>query len=1040
MTEVTWIDATGRLCPADFPAFVRAAHGHDPFPWQAALAAEVLDAGRWPDLVDVPTGLGKTSMMDIAVFVAAATVRQTGPDRLGRRRCFFVVDRRIVVDEAYQHAVRISRALAAAECDGNTGVLGQVAAGLRGYAPYADRGELLPVTRMRGGVTWDAAWLDRPDRPGIVLGTVDQVGSRLLFRGYGVSDRRRPVDAALTGTDALLLADEAHLSTALLSTLDAAQQRDRLGVPLPGLSVVRLTATGTPSKRIFALDPQVHRGDSEAWRRLTAGKALTILAATVKDCARVLADTAVQQLTTLAGQGQPDGPVAAVLVVCNTVDRARTVHELLLAQLSGRRAVVEADCELLIGRSRPIDRPPLQEAILQRFGVARDGGQRSAVLVATQTVEVGVNVDADALVTESASWDALVQRLGRLNRLGRFAQRFPGAGPAAAVVVHDGQDDGPVYGEARDATWQALCEQTAQAPGGLVDVSPLACRALSAGPLSAPMLRRAPADVPVLLRPTLDAWVQTSPVPLLDPPIEPFLHGFGAGPAAVQVLWRDGLVSDEPVDDPFGDDAAEAPAARVEAVLAHFPPRTTEVVEVPWHAVRQWMRGQPVDPVGDLETEPEPERRPSGRPARQPFRVLTRRPDNRTGPRPGGGPDPGTEFRWRWIDADQLRPGDQIIVPTERGGLDRYGWAPANPTPVRDAVEAATFQPSRSRSGGTLRLDTGLGQRLGLPEGPREIVQQLLTRLLGDEDARTGENLQQIGRQLVDALPDHPPSASGWPAPAWQRLRCWASSGRLRTLGLLDATGGWILDGSQPQTLGWLLTGPIPDPSAPAADPAMRPERDDEEAAASSVGTGPVTLTVHHSAVRRRCGQIAAALGVPDGLRVVLEDAAGWHDLGKTEERFQIMLHNGDACEAALATEPLAKSGLDPGDRLAWRRAAQLSGLPGGARHEAWSAALVAEYLRRAGHYPGDEDLLIHLVAAHHGYARPLARLVHDPLPQEVTAVIDGEKVTVSSARTVDLDQPARFARLNDRYGRWGLALLEAIVRCADMTVSEEGS
>jgi CRISPR-associated endonuclease/helicase Cas3 len=65
---------------------------------------------------------------------------------------------------------------------------------------------------------------------------------------------------------------------------------------------------------------------------------------------------------------------------------------------------------------------------------------------------------------------------------------------------------------------------------------------------------------------------------------------------------------------------------------------------------------------------------------------------------------------------------------------------------------------------------------------------------------------------------------------------------------------------------------------------------------------------------------------------------------------------------------------------------------------------------------------------------------VHDPLPQEVTAVIDGEKVTVSSARTVDLDQPARFARLNDRYGRWGLALLEAIVRCADMTVSEEGS
>jgi CRISPR-associated endonuclease/helicase Cas3 len=53
---------------------------------------------------------------------------------------------------------------------------------------------------------------------------------------------------------------------------------------------------------------------------------------------------------------------------------------------------------------------------------------------------------------------------------------------------------------------------------------------------------------------------------------------------------------------------------------------------------------------------------------------------------------------------------------------------------------------------------------------------------------------------------------------------------------------------------------------------------------------------------------------------------------------------------------------------------------------------------------------------------------------------VDGEKVTVSSDRTVCLDQPARFARLNDRYGRWGLALLETVVCCADMTVSEEGS
>ena len=150
------------------------------------------------------------------------------------------------------------------------------------------------------------------------------------------------------------------------------------------------------------------------------------------------------------------------------------------------------------------------------------------------------------------------------------------------------------------------------------------------------------------------------------------------------------------------------------------------------------------------------------------------------------------------------------------------------------------------------------------------------------------------------------------------------------------------------------------------------------------------------------------------------------------------MLHGGDAYEAALAPEPLAKSGMDPADRLGWRRAAERSRLPGGARHEAWSAALVEEHVRDG--YAGDVDLLIHLVASHHGFARPLARLVVDTAPTLVEALVDGEKVAVSSERTVSLEHPGRFARLNERYGRWGLALLEAIVRCADTTVSAEGS
>jgi CRISPR-associated endonuclease/helicase Cas3 len=365
-----------------------------------------------------------------------------------------------------------------------------------------------------------------------------------------------------------------------------------------------------------------------------------------------------------------------------------------------------------------------------------------------------------------------------------------------------------------------------------------------------------------------------------------------------------------------------------------------------------------------------------------------------------------------------------------------------------------------------LRLDRGLPARLGLPDPQAGIVAGLVATLMGDDeehpplersidrgagpaatltgDAEGSPLAQRLGRfgtAFAEALPPDPAPGSGWPADAWAGLRRWAGSGRLRLVEVPDLSAA-LLDGREPPVWVRLLAGPLPPEDARGAvEGTAEPERDDEEVTASSIGAAPVTLAAHHAAVRERAGQIAEALGLPGELCDVVRDAAGWHDLGKAEPRFQIMLHRGDACEAALAVAPLAKSGLDPADRLAWRRAGRGSGLPPGARHEAWSAALVAEHLRqRTGGYGGDADLLVHLVASHHGYARPLARLVVDPAPRPVEALVDGEKVTVSSDRTVCLDQPARFARLNDRYGRWGLALLETVVRCADMTVSEEGS
>ncbi len=1022
-----------------------------PFPWQQDLVTTVLAERQWPDLIDVPTGMGKTAMIDIAVFLAAATGGEQVTDRPGRRRVLFVVDRRIVVDEAHARALRLAEALDVALRSAETTATRRVARALAALAPDADAPLTMPaaqpvaiaprpvlaVTRMRGGITWDAAWIDRPDRPAVVIGTVDQVGSRMLFRGYGVSDRRKPIDAALVGTDSLVLVDEAHLAQALVTTLGVARgvdgahtAPDALGA-IPGASLVQLTATpASPSARSYSFDVDAHRDHRVAWRRLNAPKRLALRSSDARGVVDAMAGAAIDAVAEGA---------RAVLVVCNTIARARQVHGALRKVAIRGTQPLGADVMLLIGRSRPADRDVLTAELQSRFGPAPPGSDRLAtVLVATQTVEVGANLDADALVSESAPWDALVQRLGRLNRFGDH--------PTAcrAIVVHDGTDD-PVYGEPRLQTWAYLSSLVEENSDGL-DVSPLACRHLSST-LPPQVLAERP-TAPILLAPTLDAWVRTGPVPVPDPPIAPYLHGLGRQPATVAVAWRDGLLD----VDPTGEDA-ERPDAAVHADLVALPVLPIELVEVPIHAARSWMRGDPPPPISDLDGV-EVGANPKGRRLRDPFRVVVWRSDLAGVSSGGSGGVSSGGGSWRWVEADQVRPGDVLVAPTQRGGLDDYGWAPESLQAVIDVADVARFASvSMAERRGRLRLDGGTGARLGLDgDECRELRRRIrsLSRL-GDDDIRDTDE-QPIGDRLAEAVKrllvrhaDQPVDrrlpGAGWTPAALSILRGWLSAG-VEVVEVADPSTGMDASDAAPWGGGsdrFLIT---------ARRGAGAIERDDELVECSSMAHRAVSLREHHANVADRAASIARALGLPEPVVAAVQAAAGWHDLGKVEPRFQAMLCGGAAFEALLLDEPLAKSGLDGNDRAGYRRARRRSGLPAGARHEAWSSALVQEHLAATAPAAGlDGDLVVHLVASHHGHARPWLPPIVDDNPRDVTITIEGgptgipaAKVTVSSRRTVDLGHPARFAALNQRYGRWGLALLEAIVRCADMTVSEEGS
>jgi CRISPR-associated endonuclease/helicase Cas3 len=168
----------------------------------------------------LPTASGKTACLDIAVFGLAAQANLPPEKRQTFRRICFVVDRRVIVDEAYQQALHLAESLREAAPGG---ILHEVAQRLRQLTgdPAANP---LEVFELRGGIYRDQAWARTPAQPTIICSTVDQIGSRLLFRGYGVGGFAAPIQAGLGAYDTLIFLDEAHCAEPFLETVRAVER------------------------------------------------------------------------------------------------------------------------------------------------------------------------------------------------------------------------------------------------------------------------------------------------------------------------------------------------------------------------------------------------------------------------------------------------------------------------------------------------------------------------------------------------------------------------------------------------------------------------------------------------------------------------------------------------------------------------------------------------------------------------------------------------------------------------------------------------
>lgn len=904
---------------SDFDQLFEYLTDNKPFPWQRRLYGEFVQK-QFRTWCDVPTGLGKTSV--IAVWLLAlAHHAQNGSMNAFPRRLVYVVNRRTVVDQATREAERLRTALMTKT------ELRPIFESLQGLCVDSDSSPMA-ISTLRGQFADNAEWRNDPARPAVIVGTVDMVGSRLLFSGYGCGFKSKPLHAGFLGQDVLLIHDEAHLEQpfqALLAAIRAEQIRSRT---FRSFHVMELTATSrTDGCGEFPIFTEQDLVDAEVNKRFKARKSLRLYP--VEDKKQV-----PEKVAELALKHEKGGQ--AILVFLRELDGVENVRR----KLESAKQQVQILTGTLRGRER--DRLVKEDPVFARFLPRPDAKlnrEDTVYLVCTSAGEVGVDISADHMICDLTPFDSMVQRLGRVNRFGGGAanvdvvhltateatqttetgtadSKGSATSQEPAAAEEPGGDNTAEGDEGQEETEKQsplelairrtrdvlikLPEQT----DGSYDASPAALRAL---PETARLAAFTP---PPTIRPAtdilFDAWALTSVREKLPgrPPVADWLHGIAEWePPETYVAWREEveLIKDELLTRYSPDDLLEDHPLKPHELLRDRSDRVRKQLE------KIAARG-PDLPCWLLDADGK-------------VRALTME---------------------QLVSKDKQKKSAidlkdcTVILPPKAGGL-------------KDGM-----------------LDG---------DEPFEGGQRALYDV---SDQWLNENRQPMRGRVWDEAP--PPTGMR----LVRTIDTWADRQE-------DMEGE--SEAGTPRYWHWYV----------------RPRSADDDG--SRTARVPQELQEHLQAVGTVARQLVTKLGLKDLEARAVTLAAQWHDLGKNRAIWQRSIGNREYPQRVLA-----KSGgtMTPVDVSRYR-------------HEFGSLLEITHLAEFQALDEEAQDLVLHLVAAHHGRARP-----HFPVDEAFDPDHQDDEV-VELAREV----PRRFARLQRMYGRWGLAYLESLVRAADALASQ---
>ncbi|NWF65693.1 MAG: CRISPR-associated helicase Cas3' [Chloroflexi bacterium] len=295
----------------------------------------------------------------------------------------------------------------------------------REYRRICDQEMLLqnpPVIKRQTGEHKD----DPEFRADLIFATIDQVLSSWLLHPYSLSQRQGNLNAgAFVGS--YLVFDEFHLfdpdstlptSLHMLKTLRGVSPFVLMTATFSGSMLASLAKTLDAEPVLLMPDELKEIPAQHKERRytifpesLTAQNTERRVEATSEAVAHIWALHQAQS-------GRP-----RTLVVCNQVERAQAVYQALR-----EKASPETHIELLHNRFLRQDRQIKEKLVEREFG--KDPKPRtlaSLIVVATQVVEVGLDISSAVLHTELAPASAVLQRAGRCARY---------AGETGQVVIY----------------------------------------------------------------------------------------------------------------------------------------------------------------------------------------------------------------------------------------------------------------------------------------------------------------------------------------------------------------------------------------------------------------------------------------------------------------------------------------------------------------------------------------------------------------------------------------------------------------------------